>query len=145
MVVPYAWRCLVCDASCPAGSDACVNCGFPSRATGVEIEAARRGRERRPSERLATQVTRRPPDMLDVLSDLGPVPSWRHLFVGSGFMLGMGGAIGLKAAWSLSMLGWSAAALAVGVTLAAIGLPAESLRSADAATSSVDEDAAPRD
>ncbi|MEP6874400.1 MAG: hypothetical protein ABI887_08530 [Burkholderiales bacterium] len=39
-MTPYAWSCLACEASNPAGSSACGRCSCPAQATSAQVERA---------------------------------------------------------------------------------------------------------
>jgi hypothetical protein len=114
----YAWQCFACDASNPATAALCTTCGFPARATAKQIDAARAA---------GTSVTAKPIELqgrsaIDAIAQtLAPLPMWRQALVVIGGLLGIGGIVWLKLAWSFAGTAWSLGAVALGIVLFCAG------------------------
>jgi hypothetical protein len=121
----YAWQCLICSASNDAGARACSHCGFPARATGREIAAAR----------AAFDATNGPPKLatlpavvirrgtIDTIErQLDSLSAWRRFVVVTGWILTGGGIFALKAAWSFAIAGWGVLALVGGFACVGLGM-----------------------
>jgi hypothetical protein len=120
MTAPYAWHCFVCSEVNPPTRSICVACGFPARATGTEIAAAKAAR--------ALKVQPQRPAVRDehtlelVRSALSPLPFWRQCLVVLGAIVSTAGVIWFKVAFSVSEAALSAAAVAIGLGLLGFGL-----------------------
>jgi len=116
MQQPYRWRCFACEASNEASAESCTACGFPARATGHQIEAARATRN--PQSLLLAAAPGLPSALTaDVFDGL---TGWRKVVSAVAMVfLGLGG-IGLKAMSSWRDAGLSALALILGFVLVAL-------------------------
>ena len=106
----YSWQCFVCEASNPAGADACHECGFPAKATGREIASARIARTSgaKPSPIKDTSA------FASIAEALRPLSIWRKALAILGGALLFGGMIWFKIAFSLAEVAWSIAAVISG-------------------------------
>ena len=114
---PYAWQCFACEASNSPGADLCAACGFPARATGRQIEAARASRATAARPRIVLADRSAIDSLIEALS---PLPMWRKVLVIIGGLLCTGGALWLKVTMSLAGVAWGLGALALGVVVAAL-------------------------
>jgi hypothetical protein len=110
MKTPYAWRCFKCDSSNVAEENVCAFCGFPARATGGQIEAARATPY---ASNLSEAIeASRKPSIGELLAPLSP---WRRTVAVTGMLLFGGGLLWLKVTFSLTE-----AAVSVGASIAGL-------------------------
>lgn len=115
---PYAWQCFACEASNPPGTAVCSSCGFPARATGRKIDAARAARTTAADKPIVLQQR----SAIDSIADaLSPLPMWRQALAVIGGLLGLGGAFWLKLTMSLAGVAWSLGAVILGMILMSVG------------------------
>ena len=101
----YDWQCHVCFFANLARDDICGKCGFPARASGRDILAARTAKEH-PNRVVFTRT----PDALERLSiELQPLPLWRKTFAIFGLVFAFGGGILLKVtfSWTEALIGFA--------------------------------------
>lgn len=114
----YAWQCFACEGSNPARTDHCTSCGFPARATGRQIDAARTAGTTAAAKPIELQER----SAIDSIAQaLAPLPIWRQALAVFGGVLGAGGAIWLKLTWSFTGLAWGFGAVMLGIALMAAG------------------------
>lgn len=130
----YAWQCFACDASNPPRADLCAACGFPARATGKQIGAARASKATAarpgivPADRSAID---------SLIAALSPLPMWRKVLVVLGGSLCVGGAFWLKVTMSLAGVAWGLGALALGMLVAGLSQVSRSTTPSSSAPDSV--------
>lgn len=117
MTPPYAWQCFVCSSGNPAEADRCSACGFPARASGADIAAARAAKAQGAS---TPRLVHPQPVVESIAEALAPLPVWRGLFAIVGGLSLLGGMLWLKVALSLASHAWSMLAMIFG--FAALGI-----------------------
>jgi ribosomal protein L37E len=115
---PYAWQCFACEASNPPGTDPCSSCGFPARATGRQIDAARAAKTTAAAKPIVLQKRSAFAAIADALS---PLPMWRQVLAAIGGLLAVGGALWLKLTMSFPGIASSLGATILGIVLMAAG------------------------
>ena len=113
---PYAWQCFVCEASNPATAALCSACGFPARATGRQIDAARVARSTAAAKPILLQDRSAIDSFVDALS---PLPMWRKALVVGGGSLFAGGMLWIKFTMSLAEVAWGLGASTLGIVVMA--------------------------
>ena len=124
MTFAYRWRCFVCDAPNAASATFCSACGFPARATGVEIARARTAHR---TGAAPFQSPDRPPSA-SLAQTLAPWRGWPMGVGIAGGVLLMIGAYAGKSVLSWRGLGLAVFALMFGLVLLAIAWAAGSNR-----------------
>ena len=117
----YSWQCLICGASNAAASGACVQCGFPARATGHQIAKAKA--EHGSGAAQVSEVALKAEGSYERLSALlAPLSTWRQVLTVVGIALAAVGGLTFKIAWSFAGLGWGALALTGGLIVVGIAV-----------------------
>ena len=112
----YSWCCLVCDSANGASAEACTACGFPSRATGAQIDRARAVRRG-----TARSVKMPGPDLAAQLEiAIKPLPFYRKIPAVLGGLITVAGGVWFKLAWSWSGIAYALLALVLGLGLIAL-------------------------
>jgi hypothetical protein len=114
----YAWQCFICEASNQATAALCSACGFPARATGKQIDAARAAGTTTAAKPIELQERSAIDSIAQVLA---PLPMCRQALAVIGGLLGIGGAVWLKLTWSFTGIAWSLGAMMLGIVLVAAG------------------------
>jgi ribosomal protein L37E len=92
----YEWRCHVCEAANHATDNNCSQCGFPAKADGRDIAAAREARNPR-----SKSAYPRTPDALERLGiELRPLPLWRQAIAILGLVTAVCGGAYVKITFS---------------------------------------------
>jgi hypothetical protein len=115
---PYAWQCFICPAANPPDATVCQSCGFPARASGIQIEAAREARKQGSNKPVLIKQT----STVDSIANaLAPLPAWRKVLAILGGILLTSGLLWLKfLILSFAEIAWSLLAMFIG--LAVMGL-----------------------
>jgi len=116
MKSPYAWRCHICDASNSAEASTCASCGFPAKATGKQIEAAKALRTPKASITESSDDANKP----SIAELLSPLTLWRKVIAALGMVLIAGGLLWLKITFSFVEATMSVGAFAAGLLLLAL-------------------------
>lgn len=116
---PYAWQCFACETSNPATASLCSACGFPARATGRQIDEARATRTTAAAKPIVQQERSA---SYAIAQALAPLPPWRQTLAVIGGLLGAGGVVWLKLAWSFDGIAWGLGAMLLGILLMAAGI-----------------------
>lgn len=116
----FAWQCFICEESNPPGETACHACGFPAKATGGEVAAARvaRAGKKKPSQIKDSSAVE------SIAEALRPLSLWRKVLAIVGGALLFGGMIWFKIAFSLAEVVWSIAAVISGLGAVALAYAA---------------------
>jgi hypothetical protein len=114
----YAWQCFACEGANPPHIDHCTSCGFPARATGRQIDAARAAGTTTAAKPIELQERSAIDSIAQVLA---PLPMCRQALAVIGGLLGIGGAVWLKLTWSFTGIAWSLGAMMLGIVLVAAG------------------------
>jgi hypothetical protein len=112
----YSWRCFVCESVNEAGIATCSCCGFPARATGSEIEHARKVRagSAHSHSQPAPDFTR------SIQAALAPLPLYRKIPAVIGGLLAFAGVVWFKITFSWAGIGMSLLTFGIGVLVFAL-------------------------
>ena len=117
MKTPYVWRCFVCGEANQPAALTCATCGFPARASGRQIEAARAARNQDKAV-LVQRVKIEEKSTIGLVSDaLSPLPIWRRVvaIVGSAVMLA--GLLWFKVVFSFTEAAWCVVTVICGLAM----------------------------